>query len=91
MGQFPDILLLWIGHNSVGGKWQADAWTDELSTELSDVFARRYEVQLRRLLDAALGKNSRSAFVVFGLINFGARVEGGYCEVWAPTQGVEMA
>jgi hypothetical protein len=72
MGRFPDILLLWIGHNSVGRKWQADAWTDELSTELSDVFARRYEVQLHRLLDAALGKNSRSAIVVFGLINFGS-------------------
>jgi len=71
-GRFPDILLLWIGHNSVDWKWQADACTHELTAKLSNVFVRRYEAQLRRLLHAALASNNRTVIVVFGLTNFGS-------------------
>jgi len=69
-GQFPDILLLWIGHNDVDWRWQADSWTRESLLELSDAFVNRYEAQLRRLLDGALARDSRTVLVVFGLTNF---------------------
>jgi len=69
-GQFPDILLLWIGHNDVDWRWQADSLTHESLHELSDAFVQRYEAQLRRLLDGALASENRVAIIVFGLVNF---------------------
>jgi hypothetical protein len=76
-GPFPDILLIWIGHNDVDWKW----WTDkptvpgkslrpELLDELSDAFIYEYESQLRRLLNSALASDHRSAIAVFGLTDF---------------------
>jgi hypothetical protein len=69
-GQFPDILLLWIGHNDVDWRWQADSWTRGSLLELSNAFIHRYEAQLRRLLDGALASDNRAVIVVFGLTNF---------------------
>jgi hypothetical protein len=69
-GQFPDILLLWIGHNDVDWKWQTDSRTRSSFLELSNLFGQRYEAQLRRLLDGALASDNPAVIVVFGLTNF---------------------
>ena len=71
-GRFPDILLIWIGHNNVDWKSQTNSPTHESFLALSDKFIDRYERQLRRLLGGALASNQRAALVVFGLINFKA-------------------
>ena len=71
-GRFPDILLIWIGHNNVDWKSQTNSPTHESFLALSDKFIDRYERQLRRLLAGALASNQRAALVVFGLINFAA-------------------
>jgi lysophospholipase L1-like esterase len=69
-GQFPDILLLWIGHNDVDWKWRTDSRTRSSFLELSNLFGQRYEAQLRRLLDGALASDNPAVIVVFGLTNF---------------------
>jgi hypothetical protein len=69
-GRFPDILLLWIGNNDVDWRWQSVSRTRQSLLELSNAFIRAYEAQLRRLLDGALGSESRAALIVFGLANF---------------------
>jgi hypothetical protein len=71
-GQFPDILLLWIGHNSVDWRRNGDTASPSLLNELSNLFVRRYETQLRRLLNRALTSDCRATLVVFGLTNFGS-------------------
>jgi hypothetical protein len=75
-GPFPNILLLWIGHNDVDWRWQIDSQIDSLTQEaalqLSDAFVRRYETQLRRLLNGAQASETRSVIVVFGLGNIGS-------------------
>jgi hypothetical protein len=65
-GPFPDILLIWIGHNDIDWKWRADSLTSKSLLELSDSFIHAYEVQLRRLLDGALASGNRSVIIVFG-------------------------
>jgi hypothetical protein len=67
---FPDILLIWIGHNDVDWRGRTDSLTSKALLELSNAFVQEYEFQLRRLLDGALAKGSRSTLVVFGLVNF---------------------
>jgi len=69
-GRFPDLLLIWIGHNDVDWRKQTDNCTAESFGELADAFIERYEIQLRRLLSGALAANKPGAIVVFGLINF---------------------
>ena len=71
-GRFPDLLLIWIGHNNVDWKSQTDSPTHEFFCVLADDFVHRYEIQLRRLLGGALASNQRAVLVVFGLINFEA-------------------
>jgi hypothetical protein len=70
LGKFPDILLLWIGNNSVDWRRSGDAASPKLLNELSNLFVQRYETQLRRLLNCALASNCRGSLVVFGLTNF---------------------
>jgi GDSL-like Lipase/Acylhydrolase len=69
-GEFPNILLIWIGHNEVDWRWRTDYLTSESLMKLSNSFIHRYETQLRRLLDGALASGSCSVIVVFGLVNF---------------------
>jgi lysophospholipase L1-like esterase len=68
-GQFPNMLLIWIGHNDLDWRSQtkADALTRDPSNELSRAFVQRYEAQLRRLLSGALASKRRSVIIVFGL------------------------
>jgi hypothetical protein len=69
-GRFPDILLLWIGNNAVDWRSEGDTASPGLLLEMSTVFARRYEIELRRLLNGALGRDGHAVLVVFGLTNF---------------------
>lgn len=69
-GTFPDLLLVWIGHNDVNWAGKTDLRTESSLEKLADEFAGRYEVQLRRLVGGALASDKRTAIVVFGLIDF---------------------
>ncbi len=71
-GSFPDMVLIWIGHNNVDWKSRTNSCTAEAFNDLSDAFAKFYQVQLRRLLKAALDSGKPVSVVVFGLINFEA-------------------
>jgi hypothetical protein len=72
VGRFPDLLLIWIGHNNLDWKSKANSRTHESFLALSDNFIHSYEKQLLRLLNSALASNQRVSLVVFGLINFEA-------------------
>ena len=69
-GPFPDILLIWIGHNDVDWRSRTEFLRPQILEELSDAFIYQYEAQLRRLLNSALASGRRSAIAVFGLTNF---------------------
>lgn len=64
------MLLIWIGHNNVDWRSHVDAFTVQTLVGLTDSFIYRYEIQLRRLLVAALASGKRSSIIVFGLVNF---------------------
>lgn len=66
IGRFPDILLLWIGHNSMNWREQPQISLEGQSRR----FADSYEVQLRRLLVAASRSSFPSRVIVYGLVNF---------------------
>ncbi len=78
--RFPDLILISIGHNNVDWAWQSPA--DELASpdarlgRLSQSFRRTFQHQLRSLVEHALSRQQRTAFVVFGLISFGTYFEG---------------
>ena len=74
-GPFPDLVLIWIGHNDVDWATAVSTLTPEHENELADAFARRYEVQLRRLIRGALARRTSTAVVVFGLVNFASFFE----------------
>jgi len=75
-GPFPDMLLIWIGHNEVDWRSDTDSLTRESVLKLSNAFVQRYEHQLRRLINGALASNRRTAIIVFGLVNFESFFEG---------------
>src|SRR5262249_24949243 len=69
-GPFPDLLLIWIGHNDVDWKLKTRLDSGASLDELSDQFISRYAVQLKRLIRGALGSRKRCMIVAFGLISF---------------------
>ena len=71
--RFPDLLLLWIGHNNL-------CWTTGLTEEQKRhpevvlpkkirEFKANYVSQLRRLVERAKKEDHKVAIVVFGLVN----------------------
>jgi lysophospholipase L1-like esterase len=78
LGEFPDLLLMWIGHNNLD--WhtrleelthsRVEELTDESCEDLATEFINYYRHQLRRLLKGALRSKKRIVIVVYGLINF---------------------
>jgi lysophospholipase L1-like esterase len=72
LNDFPEIVLLWIGHNNLD--WadpRAECEKSLLPLErLASEVASSYEVQLRRLLDAALNGRRTVSVIVFALVNF---------------------
>jgi len=69
-GDFPDLLLLWIGHNNIDWLSRSNELTDELCEDLATEFTKCYREQLRRLLKDALVNKKPTVLVVYGLINF---------------------
>ena len=72
LDDFPEIVLLWIGHNNLD--WaNPDTGGKERSLPLDRVafkFASSYEVQLRRLLNAAANRRQKISIIVFALVSF---------------------
>jgi hypothetical protein len=71
--RFPDLTLLWIGHNNMD-------WVHGLTNEerqhpqdrldwIRQSFISSYDSALNRLIQAAQRKPTKSAIVVFGMIN----------------------
>ena len=72
--RFPDLVLLWIGHNNLHWEWFVDPRRpEEIETGLQKMaanFRKDYKRQLGRLVERARDQKQRRAFLVFGLVNF---------------------
>jgi lysophospholipase L1-like esterase len=72
--RFPDLVLLWIGHNNLHWEWVVDAHRpEEIETGLQKMaanFRQDYARQLGRLVERAQEQKPRRAFIIFGLVNF---------------------
>jgi lysophospholipase L1-like esterase len=72
--RFPDLVLIWIGHNNLHWVRSVDPRRQEnVETGLQDMaanFRRDYTRQLDRLVERARDQKQRRAFIVFGLVNF---------------------
>jgi lysophospholipase L1-like esterase len=72
--RFPDLLLIWIGHNNLNWVRFVDPGQPEkIEAGLQDSvsrFRKDYERQLGRLVARAQEEKQRRAIVVFGLVNF---------------------
>jgi hypothetical protein len=72
LNQFPDILLLWIGHNNLD--WVMVLGESDTGISGLPMLANRisacYEAQLQRLLEAASQQNHSVCVIVFALVNF---------------------
>ena len=72
--RFPDLVLIWIGHNNVDWTWRCPP--DELEQpekrlpRLSQRFREDYARQMQRLIERARMKQHRVAIVVYGLVDF---------------------
>ena len=72
--RFPDLVLIWMGHNNLHWEWQVDPRQPEkieagLQKMAAD-FRKDYERQLGRLVERAREQKQRRAIIVFGLVNF---------------------
>jgi lysophospholipase L1-like esterase len=72
--RFPDLVLIWIGHNNLHWIRYADPRQQEnVETALKNMaanFRKDYARQLGRLVERAREQKQRRAIIVFGLINF---------------------
>jgi lysophospholipase L1-like esterase len=72
--RFPDLVLLWIGHNNLHWLRCVDPRQPEkVETVLQNMaanFRQDYERQLGRLVERARQQKQRRAFIVLGLVNF---------------------
>ncbi|MDO5970019.1 SGNH/GDSL hydrolase family protein [Flavivirga aquimarina] len=66
IGKFPEIVIIWIGHNALNWKEHEE----KTFKELSKTFISSYEAQLERLVAGGLNSNQKCVIYVFGLINF---------------------
>jgi len=70
LGEFPDLLLVWIGHNDIDWRSRCKEFTDESCEILSTEFIDCYRKQMERLLKDALTSKKHIVIIVYGLINF---------------------
>jgi len=72
--RFPDLVLIWIGHNNLNWVSSVEPRRQEnVETGLQNIVARfrkDYARQLGRLVERARGQKQRQAIIVFGLVNF---------------------
>jgi lysophospholipase L1-like esterase len=72
--RFPDMILIWIGHNNVDWAWCCPP--DELEQpekrlkRLSERFRQNYTRQMQRLITRARTEKHRVAIIVYGLADF---------------------
>ena len=72
--RFPDLILIWIGHNNVDWAWRCPP--DELKQpeqrlkSQAEWFRQNYAEQVRRLIGRAQTEKHRVAIVVYGLVDF---------------------
>jgi lysophospholipase L1-like esterase len=72
--RFPDLVLIWIGHNNVDWAWRCPP--DQLDQpekrlqRLSECFRQDYTRQMQRLAARARTERHRVAIVVYGLADF---------------------
>ncbi|MFA4902111.1 MAG: SGNH/GDSL hydrolase family protein [Desulfobaccales bacterium] len=71
--RFPDLVLLWIGHNNLRWTRSVDPHRpEEIEAGLQKMaanFRKDYEQQLGRLVERAWEQKERRAIIVFGLVN----------------------
>jgi lysophospholipase L1-like esterase len=72
--RFPDLILIWIGHNNVDWAWRCPPHelkdSEKRLPRLSQLFREDYTRQLRRLIERARTEQHRVAIVVYGLVDF---------------------
>jgi lysophospholipase L1-like esterase len=72
--RFPDLVLLWIGHNNLDWVRSVDPRRQEnVEAGLQNIvanFRKDYARQLGRLVERARNQKQRRAIIVFGLIKF---------------------
>jgi lysophospholipase L1-like esterase len=72
--RFPDLVLIWIGHNNLHWIRSVDPrQLEKVETGLQKMaagFRKDYTRQLGRLVERARDQKQRRAFIVFGLVNF---------------------
>ncbi len=72
--RFPDLILIWIGHNNVDWTWRCPPGELEQPEKrlprLSQRFREDYTRQMQRLIERARIKQHRVAIVVYGLVDF---------------------
>jgi lysophospholipase L1-like esterase len=72
--RFPDLILIWIGHNNVDWAWRAPAAElkepEARLQRLSNQFRQNYTGQMQRLIERARIESHRVAIAVFGLADF---------------------
>jgi lysophospholipase L1-like esterase len=72
--RFPDLILIWIGHNNVDWTWRCPP--EELEQpenrlqRMSEEFRENYVRQMRRLVARARNETHRVAMLVYGLVDF---------------------
>jgi lysophospholipase L1-like esterase len=72
--RFPDLVLIWIGHNNVDWTWRCPPGDleqpEKRLPQLGQRFREDYARQMRRLIQRARTKQHRVAIVVYGLVDF---------------------
>lgn len=72
--RFPDLLMIWIGHNNLDWVTSVDSsqrdHAEDYLGKTADAFRQKYARQLGRLVDRAQDQKQRNAIIVFGLVNF---------------------
>jgi len=72
--RFPDLVLLWIGHNNLNWVRGVDPnQPEKVKARLQKIvanFRKDYERQLGRLVERAQEQKQQRAFIIFGLVNF---------------------
>lgn len=72
--RFPDLILMWIGHNNVDWTWRCSPGDLEQPEKrlprLSQHFREDYTRQVQRLIERARMKRHRVAIAVYGLVDF---------------------
>ena len=74
--RFPDLILIWIGHNNVDWAWRSPPaelkQPEKRLQRLSEHFRENYAREMRRLIARGQTEPHRVAIAVFGLADFGS-------------------